>query len=137
MPTIYSGKCKKVRIDDAADMAGASDLGYSKKVLVEWVPEIAELMPGDLQVGGYGTVDIEIAEAGSTNETVLEGLEGDSVYVELTDRADNTYVVGPFVLRVGLERDFSDPKNPHIYKVGGRKYTDLPSEFYTGPTAAT
>lgn len=132
---IYSGKAQKVRIDDAADMSGASDLGYSKKAVLDWQAEVAELMPGDLQVGGKGIVDIEIAETGDTNETVLEALEGTAVYVEVTDRALNTYVAGPFVLIVDLERDYSDPKNPHIYKIQGEKYTTDASDFITGPTA--
>jgi hypothetical protein len=132
---IYSGKAQSVKLDDAADMSGAVNLGYSKKVAIEWVPEVAELMPGDLCVGGYVTLDIEIAETGSTNETALEAREGLASYVEVTDRAGNKYVVGPFMLQVGLERDFSDPKNPHIYKLKGRKFTAEPNDLITGPTA--
>lgn len=132
---IYSGKAQSVLIDDAADMAGAADLGYSKKAVLDWQPEVSELMPGDLMVGGYGVVDIEIAETGSTNEAALEALEGAAAYVQVTDRAGNTYVAGSFILQVGLERDFSDPKNPHIYKIKGRKFTEKASDFITGPTA--
>lgn len=132
---IYSGKAQSVKLDDAADMVSAVNLGYSKKAVIDWVPEVAELMPGDLCVGGYGTIDIEIAETGSTNETAIEAREGLTSYIEVTDRAGNEYVVGPFKLQVGLERDFSDPKNPHIYRLKCRKFTQLPSSFVTGPTA--
>lgn len=135
MANIYHGKAQSVKIDDNASMTSPTTLGYSKNVKITWEPEIAELMPGDLQVGGYGSVEIDIAESGSTNETALEALEGLTSYVEIEDPAGYTYVAGPFMLQVGMERDFSDPKNPHIYKIRGRKFCDLPNDFVTGPTA--
>lgn len=132
---IYHGKAAKVEIDDAANMSGASDLGYSKKVLIDWKKLVAELMPGNLMVGGDGIVEIEIAETGDTNETVLMARNGNTSYVRVTDPAGNTYVAGPFKAQIGLRRSFKDPKDPHVYIIKGKKTTDKPSDFITGPTA--
>lgn len=132
---IYHGKADKVEIDDAANMVGASDLGYSKKVLLDAKAIKAELMPGNLQVGCTGIVDIEIAETGDTNETVLMARHGLVSYVRITDPAGNTYVAGPFVAMIGMKRTFKDPKEPHVYTIKGEENVDVPSDFITGPTA--
>jgi len=136
MATIYHGKAQSVKIDaDGNFAAAAEDLGYSKVVKIMFEPEVAELMPGDLQVGGYVSYEIDIAETGDTNEAIVETFENTSCYLQIEDPALNTYKIGPMNLRVGLERDFSDPKNPHVYKLRGRKYAATASALITGPTA--
>ena len=133
--SIFSGKCKKIRIADNDDMTSADELGYMQKADLDWQAVTAELMPGDLQVGGDGTIDVELAETGDTISDILADYRGEDAYLELTDRSDNTYIVGPFLPIIGLKRTFNDPKQPHIITLKGKKHTTLPSEWYDGPTA--
>jgi hypothetical protein len=104
-----------------------------KSVKISFEPEVFEGLANDHPVGGYGIFEAELAEAASATRTTLEGLINDDTYFRITSSAGDYYVVhGPVVLQE--TRDFSDPKNPHTYKLSVKRYCNNAGDFCAAPT---
>lgn len=135
MANIYHGKASKLEMHTSDVWTGSQqDLGEMKMVRIAFEPQVFEGLANDHPVGGSGIFEANIAEAGSTNETYLEGKIGTDVYVRVTDPAGNTYVAGPAPLVLGMDRNFDDPTNPHEYQIRMKDYVDAPSDWCSAPT---
>jgi len=131
MANIYFGKASKLEYAASNDFPG-TDLGEMKSLKISFEPEVFEGLADDHGVGGYGLLEAELAEATAARRTALEALVNTVVYIQATSTAGKTFVVyGPLTL--GEERDFSDPKNPHVLKIRIRRYCDIASDFCEAP----
>lgn len=134
MPNIYSGKASKVEWNTEDVWSGAQvDLGEMKSAKISFEPEIFEGLANDHPVGGYGLLELELAEATAARRTVLEAKVNATMWLRITSAAGDYYkVYGPVTL--SEERDFADPKTPHLYKIRVRRYCDNAGDFCAAPT---
>ena len=132
MPNIYAGKASSIEYA-ASDSWPGTDLGEMKSVKIGFEPELFEGLANDHPVGGYGTFEAELAEADAAKRTTLEALINADTYFRITSTTGKTYIVhGPVTL--AETRDYSDPQNPHIYKIMVKRYCNIAGDFCAAPT---
>jgi len=134
MPNIYHGKASLVESNSSDSWSGTQvDHGEMKMCSINFETEVFEGLVNDHGVGGYGTMELDLTEADSTTRSTLEGYINSDRYFRITSEAGDTYVVhGPVTLQES--RDFSDPTNPHVYKIKIRRYVDKAGDFCPAPT---
>lgn len=133
-PYIYAGKASKVETNTSDSWAGTqTDQGEMKSAKISFVTEKFEGLANTHGVGGYGMLELELAEATSARRTAIEAMKNVDTYFRITGTDGNTYVVhGP--VTYNETRDFSDPKNPHIFKITVKRFCDKAGDFCAAPT---